>query len=672
MKKLLFLVALMLFTGCSEAYDDSSIWKALNELEEEQERMQEQIDAQQALLNAIANNLTITNITSIDNGYTITFSDGSTATIRDGDKGDKGDTGAQGEKGDKGDKGDTGAQGEKGDKGNTGEQGEKGDKGDTGAQGEKGEDGADGKDGDSFFQSITWDEENAYFTLADGTVITISLNQNASNNNPSGGNNSSDETESEDGDVNLAEIPEDRKIYYTSSDSQVVTPLDGAFDADIVLNTYDNGVGIIVFGDWITEIDAYAFSGCSNLTGITIPNKVHSIGDCAFLGCSNLTGITIPNKVHSIGDCAFRYCSSLTSITIPNSVITIGDYACEGCSGLASLTIPNSVKSMGNCAFRDCTGELTINCNIPEAVRSFAPFHGSKFSKVTIGEGVTIIGDFAFDGCESLVSITIPESITSIGKFAFHECSLLTSVIIPDSVANIGSHAFNGCSGIKTITIGKGVTTIGSCAFSGCTGELTVNCNIPNAESGLSGSGAFEDGLFTKVSFGDSVTSIGKDAFRGCENLTSITIPESVTDIGDDAFLGCSGELIINSKFIEKNYGLYDYPSYYGWLYLSDFTDLIIGNNVTSIGKLAFKSYTDLESVTIPESVTSIGEDAFCGCKNLASVYCKATTPPLLGGHAFSTNASERKIYVPRASVNAYKVAEGWSGYADNIEGYQF
>ncbi len=199
MKKTLLLLvasATMLFMGCAQ-FDDSRIWDAIDELEEEQEKMQDQIDAQQTLLNALANNLSIVSITPTADGYQLTFSDDSTITIKHGEKGDKGDTGAQGEKGDKGDtgaqgekgdKGDTGAQGEKGDKGDTGAQGEKGDKGDTGAQGEKGdkgdtgaqgEKGEDGVDGNSFFQSVTWDEENAYFTLADGTVITIPLAPNS-------------------------------------------------------------------------------------------------------------------------------------------------------------------------------------------------------------------------------------------------------------------------------------------------------------------------------------------------------------------------------------------------------------------------------------------------------------------------------------------------------------
>ena len=101
-------------------------------------------------------------------------------------------------------------------------------------------------------------------------------------------------------------------------------------------------------------IYVYAFSYCSGLTSVTIPNSVTSIGWSAFENCSGLTSVTIPNSVTSIGNWAFSHCSGLTSITIPNSVTSIGNYAFSDCSGLTSITIPNSVTSIGSYAFRGC------------------------------------------------------------------------------------------------------------------------------------------------------------------------------------------------------------------------------------------------------------------------------------------------------------------------------
>ena len=104
----------------------------------------------------------------------------------------------------------------------------------------------------------------------------------------------------------------------------------------------------------LTSIGKLAFSCCSGLTSVTIPNSVESVGENAFQGCSGLTSVTIPNSVTSIGQYAFFFCSGLTSVTIPNSVTSIGQYAFSDCSRLTSVTIPNSVTSIGEGAFANC------------------------------------------------------------------------------------------------------------------------------------------------------------------------------------------------------------------------------------------------------------------------------------------------------------------------------
>ena len=516
MKKLLLILStafVLSLVGCS--YDDSRLWDVIDKLEEEQEKleeeqeqMQEQLNAQQTLLNALANKLTITAITDTAEGYTIVFSDGSTAIIKDGakgDKGDKGDTGAQGEKGEKGDTGEQGPQGEKG------EQGEKGDTGEQGPQGEKGE---QGEKGDSFFQSVTWDEENVYFTLIDGTIITIPLDSDSSNNNSSNDNNdnndnnSSDSNEGEENDdsVELADIPENQRIYYTTSDSQVVSPSN---NTNIVLNIYENGVGIMAFKQKVTVIDRGLFQNCQNLTSVTIPESVTSIensafegcsgqliinskiietnysnsynvanypsnrwlsganfssivigenvtkiGNYAFYNCSSVKCITIPNSITSIGGYAFSGCSSLESITIPNSVSSIGEWAFYNCVSIASLTIPNSVSSIGWSAFNGCLGQLIIDSKVIEENCISGPaeyVQGMKFSSVIIGENVTKIGAYVFYNCSSIENLTISNSVTSIGKYTFYGCSNIRSVTIPNNVAFINLAAFYSCSNLTSV-----------------------------------------------------------------------------------------------------------------------------------------------------------------------------------------------------------------------------
>ncbi|MBR6604940.1 MAG: leucine-rich repeat domain-containing protein, partial [Prevotella sp.] len=171
------------------------------------------------------------------------------------------------------------------------------------------------------------------------------------------------------------------------------------------------------------------FYECSELTSITIPNCVTSIGEAAFAACSSLATIAIPNSVTTIGKDAFSDCSSLATIAIPNSVTTIGNHAFYGCSSLATIAIPNSVTTIGNGTFYGCSSLATIS----------------------IPNSVTTIENYAFTECCNLASITIPNNVISIGYEAFSDCSSLTSVTIPNSVTSISEGAFYGCDNLSDV-----------------------------------------------------------------------------------------------------------------------------------------------------------------------------------------------------------------------------
>ena len=217
----------------------------------------------------------------------------------------------------------------------------------------------------------------------------------------------------------------------------------------------------------VTSIGNRAFSSCSSLTSVTIPNSVTSIGEFAFEGCSSLTGITIPNSVTSIGGCAFFCCESLTSITIPDSVTSIDWDTFRNCSGLISITIPNSVTSIGGCAFYYC----------------------SSLTSITIPNSVTSIGKWAFEGCSSLTSITIPNSVTSIGGYAFDSCDNLKDVFytgtesqwnVIDIIAE-GNWSFKKANIIFNYvehehTYGEGVVTEAPDCYT--TGTKTYTCSV--------------------------------------------------------------------------------------------------------------------------------------------------------------------------------------------------
>lgn len=207
---------------------------------------------------------------------------------------------------------------------------------------------------------------------------------------------------------------------------------------------------------------------------------------------------------------------------------------------------------------------------------------------------VVSIGDVAFYGRESIISITIPNSVTSIGGSAFKNCTNLVYVIIPNSISTIRVETFDGCTSLSSVTIGSGVTTVEDLAFYGCTGLTTIIWNaknyVPNEDSWRS---PFEmlAPQITSITFGNGVSSIPDYFCSNMSNVTSITLPNSVTSIGKYAFSGCTG-----------------------------LTSLVIPNSVTSIGEYAFEDCSSLTAINIPDNLTSIERGTFSGCSGLTSL----------------------------------------------------
>ncbi len=362
----------------------------------------------------------------------------------------------------------------------------------------------------------------------------------------------------------------------------------------------------------VTSIGYYAFSGCSGLFAVNIPNSITSISSSAFFGCSGLTSIYVAstNKQYD----SRKGCNAIIETTsntlilgckntlIPNSVTSIGSGAFSGCSGLTSVTIPNSVTSIGNSAFQGCSG----------------------LTAVSIPNSVTSIGELAFSLCSNLTAVSIPNSITSIGGYAFSQCTSLTSVTIPNSVTFIGSGAFQGCTSLTSITIPNSVTTIGPSAFGGC-------------------------GL-TSLTIPQSVTSIDRTSFAHCENLFSITV-DSENDRYDSRD-NCNAIIqTASNKLIVGSNGT------------------TIPNSVTSIGTHAFYGCNNMTSLTIPSSITDIGYYAFYNCIRLTSVVSQMESPVDFYAWNSSGENDDPVFYnistsctltVPYGTKDAY-IAAGWT-----------
>ncbi len=238
---------------------------------------------------------------------------------------------------------------------------------------------------------------------------------------------------------------------------------------------------------------------------------------------------------------------------------------------------------------------------------------------VRIPESVTKIGKVAFANCLNLKEITIPNSVTSIGDAAFQSCLALTKVKMSENITSIGATAFYNCEDLKELNIPRRVKYIGTYAFNGCTS-------------------------LTDIVIPEGVESLGIFALGDCINLVSATIPRSVTTMEAGTFKNCS-----------------------------NLRNVTLTDGLTVIGQSMFDGCTGLESITIPASVTKLGYEAFKGCTGLKDIYCKSTTPPSLGSSSLFENTAETlKIYVPRASVDAYKTDSDWKKYKDSIFGYDF
>ena len=406
-----------------------------------------------------------------------------------------------------------------------------------------------------------------------------------------------------------------------------------------------SGLTSVTIPNSVTSIGEGAFGGCSGLTSVTIPNSVTSIGEWAFSGCSGLTSITLPNSLTSIGEWAFSCCSGLTSVTIPNSVIYIGSEAFSDCTGLTSVTIPNSVIYIGSEAFYNCSGLTTlnfnaINCQDFEAYRYngnyYYPFSGTSLTTVNIGDSVQRIPANFVRDCSGLTSVTIPNSVTSIGGGAFAYCIGLTSVTIPNSVILIGKMAFSYCSGLTTLNFNA------------------INCQDFSSDYY---DNPFNGTSLTTVNVGDSVQRIPAYFVRNCSGLTSVTIPNNVTYIGDYAFYGCSS---LTSVSIPSNITSIKNGTFYGCRGL---TSITLPNSLTSIGESTFRGCSGLTSITLPNSVTSIGDRAFYECLNLSSLISLATVPPTIGNEAFPY-PNICTVTVPCGSLAAYTASTCyWSVY---------
>lgn len=448
----------------------------------------------------------------------------------------------------------------------------------------------------------------------------------------------------------------------------------------------------------LSKIDKHAFYACEELISINIPYKVTSIGNFAFEACFRLVTVTFEENswLETIGFNGFLMCYDLTTIALPKNLVTIGHDAFYRCRSLTTVTFESQSKleTIEYQAFFDC--EVLTSIAIPRTVKSIGSntFGGCLLlSSVTFEENSLLNGieDNTFKNTK-ITSISLVRSLSqngrfSIGEEAFMGCSALTQVYFKVREAYICKNAFADCSNLVTVTFADALNaftgyeySIGISAFSECTKLETITFD---SLTGKIGDNAFKNckvlqsiNLSTRIDTNvgetfSNLSSIGANAFEGCESLTDVVFTAQLKTIGDNAFLNCTG--ITSLTFNERKDYMYSVGD-------------IPGGNVNIcyinyIGTNAFKGCTSLTDLDISNCVKETTENivysaidikagAFQDCTNLTNIKLKSIVPPTLGLGVFTNSgitATTGTIITPRASLDAYKTANYWLALKSRI-----
>lgn len=420
----------------------------------------------------------------------------------------------------------------------------------------------------------------------------------------------------------------------------------------------------------VITLGSNAFSNCSSLKSIVVPPSVSRIEMASFSDCSALSKVELPTTVNFIGALAFSGCKSLPAITIPSAVTSIGNGAFSGCTSLTKLTLNSGPETL-DCGFNTSTllplfaeaplEEIYLGRNLSYPADA-KPFNGlSSLKKLTVSADITVLDGTIFDSCSALTTLTIEDGKFEIrtGAEGFASCPISTINLGRNVTLTDSRSPFAGMASLKKLTITDGATEICANLFHGCPALTWVSfpANIMNVHGGafadcasleglsfedgsdpivISAEGAFSgspiksiylgrnlsaeiapfSGLnqFKHLTIGSGVTSIAPRVFRGCPNLTRLTIEQGFEPLNIDEPVEEDVENTIKTLSIARNITGCGFRNSY------NLTSVTVYDGITTIGASLFEGCNALKTISLPSSVVSIGDKAFADCSSLNSI----------------------------------------------------
>ncbi|MCQ2391153.1 MAG: leucine-rich repeat domain-containing protein [Kiritimatiellae bacterium] len=361
--------------------------------------------------------------------------------------------------------------------------------------------------------------------------------------------------------------------------------LNGARVEAIGVNAFSfcSSITSVVLPDAVKTIAARAFYSCSSLTNVVLPSGLTSIGDHAFYDNSNLGLNAAPESLRMVGPWAFGNCAKIRDVRFFAKDVEVGESAFSGCSGLTNVVFSSSVGDIGSQAFSSCASlQSVVFTGAVTSVGDRAFWSCRQLSRVTFLNEVGAIGGSAFENCANLSRIVFSSSVGDIGRQAFYSCASLQSVVSTGAVTSVGNEAFRNCRQLSRVAFLDNVGTIGEMAFYGC--SSLVDLTFAKALSTVSKYAFAECSALPAVNLPHTVTSLGPGVFSGCSSLTSFVVPTNVTTVSESLLASCTS-----------------------------LTNVVFHPGVTSLDVGCFSQCVALENFVVPSNVVNIAKNALAG-----------------------------------------------------------